>query len=89
MPEARDSLNRLRAAAAARGAAGPGRALRPRQAGPAPLAGLATNGYLGLARQPQVIGGAMAAAERWGTGATEALAAVRDHVRTASPVGRR
>ena len=70
MPEARDLLTRLRAAAAAREAAGLGRALSPRQAGPDPATDLASNDYLGLARHPQVIEGAVAAAGRWGTGAT-------------------
>ena len=70
MPEARDLLTRLRAAAAAREAAGLGRALSPRQAGPDPVTDLASNDYLWLARHPQVIEGAVAAAGRWGTGAT-------------------
>jgi 8-amino-7-oxononanoate synthase len=70
MPEAPDPLARLRAAAAAREAAGLGRALHPRPAGPDPLADLASNDYLGLARDPRVIEAAAAAARQWGTGAT-------------------
>ena len=70
MPEACDPLARLRAAAAARAAAGLGRALRPRQPGPDPLTDLASNDYLGLAMHPQVIEGAVSAAGSWGTGAT-------------------
>ena len=70
MPEAHDPLARLRAAAAAREAAGLGRALCPRPPGPDPLTDLASNDYLGLARHPRVVGGAAAAARQWGTGAT-------------------
>jgi len=70
MPEACDPLARLRAAAAAREAAGLGRALRPRQPGPDPLTDLASNDYLGLAKHPLVIEGAVTAAGSWGTGAT-------------------
>jgi 8-amino-7-oxononanoate synthase len=71
MPEAHDDpLARLRAAAAAREAAGLGRALCPRPPGPDPLTDLASNDYLGLARHPQVIDGAAAAARQWDTGAT-------------------
>jgi 8-amino-7-oxononanoate synthase len=70
MPEAHDPLARLKAADTARAAAGLGRALYPRQAGPDPLTDLASNDYLGLARHPQVIEGAVAAARQWGTGAT-------------------
>src|SRR5215467_16076741 len=70
MPQACDPLARLRAAAAGREAAGLGRALRPRQPGPDPLTDLASNDYLGLAKHPQVIEGAVTAAGSWGTGAT-------------------
>lgn len=70
MPEVRDPLAQLRAAAAAREAAGLGRALHPRQAGLDAMTDLASNDYLGLARHPQVIEGAEAAARQWGTGAT-------------------
>src|SRR5215469_4721817 len=70
MPEVCDPLARLRAAAAAREAAGLGRALRPRPAGPDPLTDLASNDYLGLAKHPLVIEGAVTAAGSWGTGAT-------------------
>jgi 8-amino-7-oxononanoate synthase len=70
MAEAYDPLARLRAAAAAREAAGLGRALCPRQAGPDPLTDLASNDYLGLSRHPRVIAAASDAAGQWGTGAT-------------------
>ncbi|GAA2285315.1 8-amino-7-oxononanoate synthase [Streptomyces ruber] len=45
------------------------RTLRPRSAG-SPLLDLASNDYLGLARHPEVVEGAAAAARRWGAGAT-------------------
>jgi 8-amino-7-oxononanoate synthase len=67
---ANDPLSRLRAAAAAREAAGLRRVLHPRDSGPDPLIDFASNDYLGLARHPQVIGAAVAAACQWGTGAT-------------------
>ena len=70
MSEASDPLAPLRAVAAAREAAGLGRALHPRHAGPDPLTDLASNDYLGLARHPQVIEAAVTAAAQWGTGAT-------------------
>ncbi|MFG2137657.1 8-amino-7-oxononanoate synthase [Streptomyces sp. NPDC048650] len=45
------------------------RTLRPRPAD-SPLLDLAGNDYLGLARHPEVTGGAAAAARQWGAGAT-------------------
>ncbi|MHB9755213.1 8-amino-7-oxononanoate synthase [Streptomyces sp. BYX5S] len=53
----------------AREAAGLVRTLRPRPAD-SPLLDLASNDYLGLARHPEVVEGAAAAARRWGGGAT-------------------
>jgi 8-amino-7-oxononanoate synthase len=46
------------------------RALRPRGPGPDGIIDLASNDYLGLSQDPQVVEGAVAAAQRWGTGAT-------------------
>ncbi|MFG2574197.1 8-amino-7-oxononanoate synthase [Streptomyces sp. NPDC048481] len=45
------------------------RTLRPRPAD-SPLLDLASNDYLGLARHPEVVAGAVAAARTWGGGAT-------------------
>lgn len=70
MPEARDPLTSLRAAAAARQAACLRRELQPRHAGPAELVDLASNDYLGLSTDPEVIEAAVVAARQWGTGAT-------------------
>ncbi|MFF3491661.1 8-amino-7-oxononanoate synthase [Streptomyces sp. NPDC002795] len=53
----------------AREAAGLVRTLRPRPAD-SPVLDLASNDYLGLARHPEVVEGAAAAARRWGGGAT-------------------
>ncbi|WP_329272688.1 8-amino-7-oxononanoate synthase [Streptomyces pseudovenezuelae] len=55
--------------AAARRRAGLVRTLRPRPAD-SPLLDLASNDYLGLARHPEVVAGAEAAARTWGGGAT-------------------
>ncbi|KUM87065.1 MULTISPECIES: 8-amino-7-oxononanoate synthase [Streptomyces] len=55
--------------AAARRRAGLVRTLRPRPAD-SPLLDLASNDYLGLARHPEVVAGAVAAARTWGGGAT-------------------
>ncbi|WP_416972889.1 8-amino-7-oxononanoate synthase [Streptomyces sp. 4F14] len=55
--------------AAARRRAGLVRTLRPRPAD-SPLLDLASNDYLGLARHPEVTGGAAEAARTWGGGAT-------------------
>ncbi|WP_345135893.1 aminotransferase class I/II-fold pyridoxal phosphate-dependent enzyme, partial [Streptomyces mexicanus] len=49
--------------------AGLRRTLRPRAAD-SPLLDLASNDYLGLARHPEVVEGAVAAARTWGGGAT-------------------
>jgi 8-amino-7-oxononanoate synthase len=70
MPGIRDPLLPLRAAAAVRDAAGLRRALRPRRPGPDGLIDLASNDYLSLAQDPEVVGGAVAAAQQWGAGAT-------------------
>ncbi|HEY7430780.1 MAG TPA: 8-amino-7-oxononanoate synthase [Streptosporangiaceae bacterium] len=70
MPDACGPLARLSAAAAARGAAGLRRVLRPRGSEPGRPTDLASNDYLGLATDPRVIGGAVAAARTWGAGAT-------------------
>lgn len=70
MPVVRDPLLPLRAAAAAREAAGLRRTLRPRGPGPDGIIDLASNDYLGLSQDPQVVEGAVAAAQRWGAGAT-------------------
>jgi 8-amino-7-oxononanoate synthase len=73
MQDTPDPLRPLRAAAAARKAAGLRRVLRPRS--PGPDAGrdgcdLASNDYLGLAANPLVAEAAAAAARKWGAGAT-------------------
>jgi 8-amino-7-oxononanoate synthase len=70
MSDAREVLRRLGSAAATRDAAGLRRVLRPRASEPATLTDLASNDYLGLATHPRVIDGAVAAARRWGAGAT-------------------
>jgi 8-amino-7-oxononanoate synthase len=62
-------LEPLRRAAAARAAGGMRRELRPRAADDG-LLDLASNDYLGLARDPRVTGAAAEAALRWGAGAT-------------------
>jgi 8-amino-7-oxononanoate synthase len=64
-----DPLRWLREAADQRAAAGMRRVLRPRSAGEDVL-DLASNDYLGLARDPRVVAGAVAAAETWGGGST-------------------
>jgi 8-amino-7-oxononanoate synthase len=64
-----DPLEPLRQAAAARTAAGLHRELRPRSADD-DLLDLASNDYLGLARDPRVTGAAAEAALRWGAGST-------------------
>jgi 8-amino-7-oxononanoate synthase len=64
-----DPLEPLRQAAAARAAAGLRRELRPRAADD-DLLDLASNDYLGLARDPRVTGAAAEAALRWGAGST-------------------
>lgn len=64
-----DPLGWLAEHAAAREAAGLRRRLRPRAADD-PLLDLASNDYLGLARHPEVVAGAVAAVTEWGAGAT-------------------
>jgi 8-amino-7-oxononanoate synthase len=64
-----DPLARLRAAAAARDAAGLRRRLAPRAPQDAML-DLASNDYLGLAEDPRLAEAAAAAARTWGTGST-------------------
>lgn len=64
-----DPLARLRAAAAAREAAGLRRRLVPRSPGDVTL-DLASNDYLGLSGDPRLAEAAAAAARTWGTGAT-------------------
>jgi 8-amino-7-oxononanoate synthase len=64
-----DPLEHLRRAAADREATAMRRTLRPRAAGE-DLLDLASNDYLGLARDPQVTAAAAAAAVRWGAGST-------------------
>jgi 8-amino-7-oxononanoate synthase len=64
-----DPLEHLRRAAADREAAAMRRTLRPRSADE-DLLDLASNDYLGLARDPQVTAAAAAAAARWGAGST-------------------
>jgi len=63
----RDVLERLRAAAEARAAAGLRRSLVVRDDR---LLDLASNDYLGLSRDPRVTAGAAAAAREWGAGST-------------------
>ncbi|TMQ90901.1 8-amino-7-oxononanoate synthase [Actinomadura soli] len=70
MTAARDPLARLRDAAARREDAGLRRTLRPRPSGAGGLVDLASNDYLGLAGDPRLVEGAVAAARAWGTGST-------------------
>ncbi|MGP4026960.1 8-amino-7-oxononanoate synthase [Actinomadura sp. 3N407] len=70
MTAGRDPLARFRDAAARRTEAGLRRTLRPRAAGPGGPADLASNDYLGLAGDPRLVEGAVAAARAWGTGST-------------------
>jgi 8-amino-7-oxononanoate synthase len=64
-----DGLDRVRAAIAAREAAGLRRTLRPRAA-ESDVLDLASNDYLGLAGDPRVTAAAAAAARSWGAGST-------------------
>jgi 8-amino-7-oxononanoate synthase len=64
-----DGLDRVRAALAAREAAGLRRVLRPRPSGEDVL-DLASNDYLGLSHDPRVTNAAAAAAREWGAGST-------------------
>ncbi|TDD84741.1 8-amino-7-oxononanoate synthase [Actinomadura rubrisoli] len=70
MTAAGDPLARLRDAAARRAEAGLRRTLRPRSAAPGAAIDLASNDYLGLAGDPRLVAGAVAAAREWGTGST-------------------
>ncbi|GHE46376.1 8-amino-7-oxononanoate synthase [Streptosporangium violaceochromogenes] len=70
MEQSPDPLARLRAATAAREAAGLRRALRPRTPDDDGLVDLASNDYLGLARDARLAEAAARAAETWGTGST-------------------
>lgn len=63
------SLHWLAAHETARRAAGVRRELHPRDAA-SPLLDLASNDYLGLARDPRVLAGAAAALRTWGAGST-------------------
>ncbi|WP_460363537.1 aminotransferase class I/II-fold pyridoxal phosphate-dependent enzyme, partial [Actinocorallia lasiicapitis] len=63
-------LDRLRAATAAREAAGLRRRLRPRTADHDGLIDLASNDYLGLSHDPRLIEAAVAATREYGTGST-------------------
>ncbi|WP_131737687.1 8-amino-7-oxononanoate synthase [Actinomadura roseirufa] len=69
MTAAADPLARLRDATARRAEAGLRRTLRPRPAGPGGPIDLASNDYLGLAGDPRLTAGAVAAVREWGTGA--------------------
>ena len=62
-------LARLAEAAVARETAGLRRVLRPR-ASDEPVLDLASNDYLGLARDPRVIEAAVTALRTWGAGST-------------------
>ncbi|MFI0483143.1 8-amino-7-oxononanoate synthase [Actinomadura sp. 9N215] len=70
MTAALDPLARLRDAAERRAEAGLRRTLRPRPPGTGGLVDLASNDYLGLAGDPRLVAGAVAAAREWGTGST-------------------
>jgi 8-amino-7-oxononanoate synthase len=65
-----DPLQRLRDAAALRAFNGLARTLRPRPAGGDGLVDLASNDYLGMARDPRVVSAAASAALVWGAGST-------------------
>ncbi|TDC45607.1 8-amino-7-oxononanoate synthase [Actinomadura sp. KC345] len=70
MTAGRDPLARFRDAAARRAEAGLRRTLRPRPGGTGGDVDLASNDYLGLAGDPRLVEGAVAAARAWGTGST-------------------
>ncbi|MBV9820962.1 MAG: 8-amino-7-oxononanoate synthase [Actinobacteria bacterium] len=65
-----DPLAWLAEAAAERRAVGLHRTLRPRRPNPDGLLDLASNDYLGLARDRRVLAGAAEALQQWGAGAT-------------------
>jgi len=65
-----DPLQRFREAAELRAFNGVTRRLRPRPAGGDGLIDLASNDYLGLARDPRVVSAAATAALMWGAGST-------------------
>ncbi|MCG5221072.1 8-amino-7-oxononanoate synthase [Streptosporangium sp. KLBMP 9127] len=69
-PSSTDPLARFRAAAAARAEAGLKRLLRPRTPDDDGLIDLASNDYLGLARDARLARAAADAVHRWGTGST-------------------
>jgi 8-amino-7-oxononanoate synthase len=69
LPSVTGALDWLDSAAAVRRTAGLQRVLRPRSARE-PVIDLASNDYLGLARDPRVIDGAVQAARSWGIGST-------------------
>jgi 8-amino-7-oxononanoate synthase len=70
MEQTPDPLARFRAAAASREAAGLKRTLRARTPDDDGLIDLASNDYLGLARDERLVEAAIAATRTWGTGST-------------------
>jgi 8-amino-7-oxononanoate synthase len=70
MEQTPDPLARFRAAAASREAAGLKRTLRARTPDDDGLIDLASNDYLGLARDERLVEAATAATQTWGTGST-------------------
>ncbi|WP_329085581.1 8-amino-7-oxononanoate synthase [Streptosporangium sp. NBC_01469] len=70
MEQTPDPLARFRTAAATREAAGLRRALRARTPDDDGLIDLASNDYLGLARDERLVEAAVAATRAWGTGST-------------------
>ena len=70
IPPCPQPLERLRAAAAARAAAGVRRSLVPRDPDGDGLIDLASNDYLGLAGDKRLVAAAADAAGRWGAGST-------------------